>query len=76
MFFGVENFFRSIPRAHLFENLRFDIFKGFIADFRFPAFENFQRKKRFQKMFGRNFFWRQKILQINPEGTPFRKFEI
>ena len=44
-FFDFKKFFRSIPRAHLFENLRFEFFIDFIADFQFATFSNFPRKK-------------------------------
>ena len=75
IFFDFEKIFRSIPRAHLFENLRFDIFIGFIADFRFPTFENFQRKKKVsenvREEFLGGFFLASKNSSDHPEGTPF-----
>ena len=56
-FFDFKKFFRSFPRAHLFENLRFDIFYRFYNRFSISHFWKFsKKKKRLPKIFWGKFF--------------------
>ena len=78
-FFWRQNFFRSFPRAHLFENLRFDIFYRFCSRFSIFNFFKFSKKKMGTQMnFFGNFFDFKKFFRSIPRAHLFEnlRFDI
>ena len=78
-FFDFKKFFRTIPKAHLFENLRFDIFYRFNSRFSIFKFFKFSKKKMGTQMnFFENFFDFKKLFRSIPRAHLFKnlRFEI